>query len=248
MRILFISDLHTTMIENAQFEWLNQIIIETRPDLLLSAGDWDEGLTRNSIQPILEKIPLLTIFGNHENMQELTQIIAPSLGRSALLQDFEVVEVCGLKICGVNGIYSEKRLMKKGVPRQRGDSFIIKARNFLEETQTSLYSIDFFLCHETPELPVYSSNELECFKFRISKGSKLIMDTINLIKPKIVLNGHLHFTEYTLTRMDYGGLYIRVDSSEKSRSFAVIELDGERYSVGIHKESVENLLEKKWQV
>lgn len=243
MRIMFISDLHATRPTDEQFRWLYNNAKMIKPDLILSAGDWDVGLTKKSLRPIIEKWPLLTIYGNHENMPELTRITHSLLNRPILINDFEVINYNDTLISGVNGIYSEKKNIKKGVPRQKGNSFIRKAQKFIQEYKPQPLQIDYFLCHETPQLPVYIKQQAEHLRFRMFKGSQLILQVINMVKPKIVLNGHLHFTGYTITELDYGGYYIRVDSSRKHRTFAVIDQENNEYSIKIYEEGWDNIID-----
>lgn len=245
VKILFISDLHETGENNhEQVKWLYGIVKRIKPDIVLSSGDWDVGISSEVLWPILKITPLLTIFGNHENMEELRKLYSPVLNRPVLLSDFEVIKFGDLVISGVNGIYSKKRLSKKGVPRQQGDSFVRKAKKFVEKTKVPPHFIDVFLCHETPELPVYIERKAEHLKFRMFEGSKLILDVINMIKPKLVLNGHLHFSSYTLSELPYGGLYVRVDSSRKHRGFAVIKHQNSVFKISVYERGVENKVDE----
>lgn len=101
MKFLLVSDLHKSyksfkgQDESVSVEWLLGILDETKPDFLLGAGDWGEGVTPEDISRIISKVQLLTVYGNHENFP----LIKPHS-----LPDGKVVQRGGLKIAGVNGL------------------------------------------------------------------------------------------------------------------------------------------------
>ena len=53
---------------------------------------------------------------------------------------------------------------------------------------------------------------------------KTVEKAIKVVKPKIIFCGHLHATPYTVRWFDLGMHYIRVDSSQQHRHYAVLHL------------------------
>jgi len=86
---------------------------------------------------------------------------------------------------------------------------------------------------DVPDIPVYRED------ITMHAGTELVKEMIELIKPKLVLNGHIHMSEYTFTKLGFGGNYLRVDSSKKHRGFAVIEWDNP-VKIAVYKESLDD--------
>jgi len=237
-RILFISDLHYTARphERDQGEWLLSIVDYLNPDILISAGDWDELADENYLRNLVQRVPVLTIFGNHENLEALKSVNNPLLnGIGILMPDFTPMnfkDSFGFTILGVNGIWSGRKRRRKGIPRKKGKEFLNLAIEFCEKYSPKPFDIDILVVHDVPDIPEYSGS------ITLHAGTSLIKEMINLIKPKLVLNGHLHLTEYTFTKLEYGGYYLRVDSSKKHRGFAVIDWS-ETVKITVYKESAE---------
>ena len=220
LQILFVSDLHYTRRkpELEQGEWLLNLVDETKPDILLSAGDWDELTDEKFLSDLVQKVPVLTIYGNHENMDSLKSVKNPLLENiDILLPDYTPFQFEGLKILGVSGIWSGRRRSRHGIPRKKGTEFIDLAREFYEKYNPKKFDIDILLIHDVPNIPEYEE------KFTMHAGTMIVRKVIELLKPKLVLNGHTHLSEYTFAKLDYGGYYLRVDSSAKHRGFGVIE-------------------------
>jgi predicted phosphodiesterase len=114
MKIMMISDLHySTKIfhgrnESKVFNWLYNIIEKEKPDLLLCAGDFGKEVTLEMFQPIINQTYLLTIYGNHENI-ELIKNIKNKDGSYCWLQDGIIREYDRLKIAGINGNIAMKK-------------------------------------------------------------------------------------------------------------------------------------------
>ena len=240
-RILFISDIHYTPYhsEEDQGEWLLSLIDSIHPDVLISAGDWDELADAEFFNEITRRVPLLTVYGNHENMEALKTVTNPLLDNiNILLEDYEIMDLkerFGFNIVGVSGIWSGRRNSRRGVPRKKGDKFIRLAREFYERYRPEPFQIDILLMHDVPDIPAYSENIV------LHGGTLQVREVIYLLKPKIVLNGHVHLSEYTFARLDYGGHYLRVDSSKKHRGFALIDW-GDNVRIQVYKENVNKLL------
>ena len=243
-RILFISDLHYTPYHNEENQgvWLLSLIDSILPDVLISAGDWDELADAEFFNEITRRVSLLTVYGNHENMSALLTVKNPLLrNMNILLLDYRIVDLInefGFKIMGVSGIWSGKRRARRGVPRKKGDEFITRAKEFYEKYRSEKFEIDILLIHDVPNIPEYSR------MITMHAGTVQVREIIELFKPKLVLNGHVHLSECTFTMLDYGGYYLRVDSSKKHRGFAVIYWD-DNPRIEVYKESMKNKIFEK---
>jgi len=188
MRILIISDLHYEhkivkgINESMAWYWLISIVEHHKPDLLLSCGDWGSAITAEGFYELLRKYVVLTIYGNHENMSVLNSLynIKTNEYLPVLMEDGRVYEFEGLRIAGINGIMSEKKRERRGVPRRSPEEFLETASNLAGR------GIDILLIHEVPYLPsIFNS-------VKDSISSRIALRVIKLIKPKVVVNGHMH--------------------------------------------------------
>ncbi|WP_252897083.1 metallophosphoesterase family protein [Metallosphaera hakonensis] len=136
MKFLLVSDLHKSyksfkgQDESVSVEWLLGILDETKPDFLLGAGDWGEGVTPEDISRIISKVQLLTVYGNHENFP----LIKPHS-----LPDGKVVQRGGLKIAGVNGLIGEGKREYMIAP----DDFVHTVKKIKRVGE-----VDVFLAHQ----------------------------------------------------------------------------------------------------
>ena len=220
MRVLIISDLHYDrkiykgVDESKAWSWLLSIVNYRNPDMLLSCGDWGSAINPKEFYELLRRCLVLSIYGNHENLQVLQSLYNVRSDRylPVLMKDGEVYELYGLRIAGINGIISEKKRTKKGVPRKRPDEFIEVAKRLVGK------NIDILLIHEVPYLPNLFRNIKE------SISSKTALKAIELIKPEIIVNGHMHPEEgFKLYRFEFGTYYLNIDSSQASRHYIVID-------------------------
>ena len=75
MQILMVSDVHYSKKpfrgkdQSQVFDWLYGTVKKQKPNLLLSAGDFGEESISELFAPILERVYVLTIFGNHDDIE-----------------------------------------------------------------------------------------------------------------------------------------------------------------------------------
>ena len=203
MAIVGISDLHYEfnerygVDESLAWEWLLSIVDRFKPSWLLCAGDWGSAVTLVDFKTLLNRVNVLSIFGNHENM--------PVLRKSGvLLSEGKVYNVEGFRVAGIHGIVHMKRRSKAGVPRR-------KPVDFTRVAEVLANKVDILLLHEVPYLPeVYPD-------MRLSPGSEAALEAIKIIKPRLVLGGHMHKGCYSYHVFPWGTTYLRVDSSQSSK-------------------------------
>ncbi len=103
MKILVISDLHYErrvfkgVDESRAWEWLLSIVDYHRPDVPLSCGDWGTGVSLEEFNKLLEKTLILSINGNHENMDVLTKLhnVKGDQNPPVVMEDRRVYELGG---------------------------------------------------------------------------------------------------------------------------------------------------------
>ena len=216
MKILVISDLHYAhrvfrgFDEGRAWYWLMKIVDYHRPNILLSCGDWGNAVSREEFYELLRKCVVLTIYGNHENMDVLSSLynVKSSTHLPVLMEDGEVYEISGLRISGINGIVAPRGGVKRGVPRKKPEEYLEVARKLKGK-------IDVLLIHETPYLPRIHEKQVE------SVGAKTALESVKIVKPKIVFNGHIHWSPYSIYRFPYHTLYVRIDSSQQHKTYAI---------------------------
>jgi len=232
---MVVSDLHYDMRifrgvdESKAWEWLLSIVDYHKPDLLLSCGDWGTAINFEEFYKLLKKTVVLTIHGNHENMDVLTKIynIRTNNYLPILMEDGKVYELYGLRIAGINGIIAVKRKVKKGVPRKTPDEFIEYAKKLDGR------GIDILLIHETPYLPeLFPSMRYDC-------TSRTALEAVRVVKPRLVFNGHMHHGEYKLHGFKFGTKYVYIDSSQQHRCYAILHPSKARIEFWIDDRKVE---------
>jgi len=235
VKVLVISDLHYNkrvfhgIDESGAWEWLLDIVDYHRPDLLLSCGDWGPAINPEEFYELLKRTIVLTIYGNHENMDALTRLynVKTNAYLPILMEDARVYEFSGLRIAGINGIIARKRKVKKGVPRRTPEEFLNIAKK-LEGR-----GVDILLMHETPYLP-------ELFPFmRDDCASRTALEAVRVVKPRLVFNGHMHYGCCKFYEFSFGTKYVYIDSSQQHRCYAILSPKDERVEIWIDYREVE---------
>ncbi len=198
MRLLMVSDLHCEKNPDV-FEWLQELLNETRPDYLIVAGDWGEC---SSYPQLLPKDQVITVYGNHDNVFELRNKFT--------LLDGDVVDLGGLRVGGISGIISPKGTpTKTGIPRKRPSEYVMVANRIKGKT-------DLMVIHEAPYIP-------EVFgRMWKSAGSLAALKAVNVVKPKILFVGHLHLAPALHAELEDGLHIVHVDSTQKG--YALLDL------------------------
>ena len=218
MKIMVISDLHYEkrvfkgVDESRAWDWLLSIVDYHKPNLLLSCGDWGASISEAEFYELLKKTIVLTIYGNHENMDVLVKLhnIRTSNYLPVLMEDSKVYEFGGLRIAGINGIIAKKKKVRKGVPRKTSDEFLEYAGKLAGK------DVDVLLLHETPYLP-------ELFPFmKDDFASRTALEAVKIVKPRLVINGHMHSGSYKTYEFPWRARYIYISSDQKERHYLIL--------------------------
>lgn len=233
MRFLLVSDVHKTYKiykgrdESVAVKWLLRVINRTNPDVLISAGDWDEGMSQEDFAMISSKVELLTVYGNHENFQLIKSLAMP---------DGKVFLKGGLKIAGINGLIEENEKKAYSITREQFINAVYRIeRNLrkLKERMTyegearykdAMPRLDILVTHHPPYIP-------EIYPYMTDEYGRLVFDAVERLKPRLFLNGHMKGGCYSYYQFPSGTKYIRVDSSQSFRCYGVLESEENRVTV-----------------
>ncbi len=216
MKFLLVSDVHKSYRPHkghdmsVAVEWLLGVIDRTSPQTLISAGDWDTGMTPEDFARILSKVNLLTVYGNHENF--------PVIENNAV-RNGKVYEFGGLKIAGINGLIGEANI--KGVPRTPPTEFV----NAIYKIKRSVPRLDVLITHQPPYIPEIYPN------MRADDYSKLVFEAVEDLKPRLFFNGHMHVGCYSYYQFPSGTKYLRVDSSQAYKCYGILESENNEVRV-----------------
>jgi len=234
VKVLIISDLHYNnrvfrgVDESVAWSWLMTIIDYHRPDLLISLGDWGEAINEAEFYELLKKVRVWSIYGNHENLEVLKKMynVITDSYEPVLMGDGEVREFNGVRFGGINGIVALRCRLRKGIPRKRPGEYVEIAKSLAGK-------IDILLLHDSPWLEEYRG------MIARDERTQAVAIAIYEARPKIVFCGHLHLSPYTIYRFDYGTLYVRIDSSQKHRCYAVLNINNKKIEIWRDLEIVE---------
>src|SRR5208337_1735624 len=151
-RALVVSDVHYELVshhgvdESGAFEWLFKTVKQTNPDFLVGLGDWGSAWTMSQWFKLAKLVRIFAIYGNHEKIQMLRGAVNAD-GKRVLVEDGGVRVIGGLRFGFINGIVSEDKPLKQGVPRKT-------AREYLR-VGSLLSGIDVLCTHESPFVHEY---------------------------------------------------------------------------------------------
>ena len=204
MRIVAVSDLHGDL--GAVREALGRF----RPDLLLGCGDWgDPGeLQGDSLAGLIAEAPLLTTFGNHDDLEALAALRNRD-GTPVLLTQGEMRSVGGVRIGAIGGIWAKSHRK----PYYVTDQDVADAAGRLGDSGT----LDVLLTHGCP------LGMADLTPSGRHGGQRCFLDASRRIGPTVHLCGHLHLAQ-ELTLRD-GRRVLNVGATPEG-SVVVIEVAG----------------------
>ena len=218
MKFLVISDLHYDrrvfrgVDESVAWGWLLDIVGFHRPDVLLCCGDWGTAISIEEFGELLRCTLVLSIYGNHERMDVLGGLWnTREPGLPVLMRDGEIYVLGGLRIAGVNGIVSPRDGVVGGVPRRTPEEFL-RIASMLRGKR-----VDLLLMHETPCLPSLFPFMQETINCRTA------FRAAEIVRPRILVNGHMHSGGYKTTILPWGTRYIYIDTSQQNRHYLTIQ-------------------------
>ncbi len=210
-KVLIVSDIHYEHGEHHKIyqgyalDWLRGIIKKQNINEVVAVGDLGHAWTVEEWEDLATLARLNIIYGNHDNLFTLTRARNRD-NTSIWCHDAERREIAGLTWGFVNGIVSEKSLIKDQTPRQ----FPWVYESFLQK----LTNVDVVCTHESPLTKEYLS-----FVHEPMTGLRIMESALNKLQPKLAFSGHIS-GPYTIARFGRT-LSIRVDSSQKEQHYAI---------------------------
>lgn len=189
MRILYLTDLHFMKDENSLQDALN-LVKKLRPSILLLGGDYDSLDLAHTFLSEVSKYcsTIITVLGNNDHFDASDLI---SEVPNVYVLDGHVVEISNLAIGGICRNISHK-------PKQ----FKKTLRQYLEHGhRLAKYRIDILLIHETPLEIAGIAKRLGIIESFDPEIASTVSNTIRLVKPRLVLTGHLH-TNYLTSQIE----------------------------------------------
>ncbi|HEU4754454.1 MAG TPA: metallophosphoesterase [Armatimonadota bacterium] len=181
MRLLAISDLHGDLASAwAAFE-------AARPDALLSCGDWgDPGeVELPALERFTERVPVYTVFGNHDDLDILRQWKNPN-GSPVLLPSGERRQIGGLWLAGISGIWAKSHREPFYITDEDVDEAALRV--------AAAGRVDLLLTHGCP------SGVADLTWQNRHGGQPCFLRAFRAIQPRIYLTGHLHRAQEYRTR------------------------------------------------
>lgn len=211
--VLVVSDLHYEKAwhhdtwEGDAFEWLVNVVQETKPISLILLGDSGHAWLHSDWRRVSKLTRVNAVYGNHDNLEVLRSAKNKD-GTRVLAEDGEVRVIGGLKVGFINGIMAEGGAkVKDGVPRKSPEDFFSAA--------AKLTGIDVLVTHASPNLPEYGR------RYHATKGFEALDQVLAEINPVLSLSGHLR-GPFTLSKLR-GATVLRVESSAAERHYALLE-------------------------
>lgn len=203
LRALLISDMHgdlTHLFSALDFE---------QPDLVICAGDWgDPGtIPVETYRGLLERFPIVTVYGNHDDIG-LLSILQNADGTPVLLRNGEVIEIKGVTIAGINGIWAKS----KRKPFYVLDEEVVEAA---ERVASLGINVQVLVTHACP------IGIADMTPKGTRGGQRCFLEALKLIRPKLYVCGHLHLPQHR--RLKDGTLIVNVGWT-KGGDYTVVAL------------------------
>jgi len=208
LKTLVVGDMH------GQLKTVWDALNEEKPNLLICVGDWgDKGqIDPSEYHDIVELVTVYSVFGNHDDL-ELLKSLRNRDGSPVLLPHGEFVEVKGVRIAGISGIWAKSQ--KK--PYYITDEEVLSIAQNLAGKGVSVFvthGCPIGLADETPK--------------GTHGGQRCFLDAFKIVNPKVHLCGHLHKPQ--LRQLKSGQIVLNVGTTALG-DYALLEISPESISV-----------------
>ena len=172
MRIAAVSDMH------GELKYVFEAVEESRPELLLCCGDWGDPaeMDPDALDAILAAVPVLTIYGNHDDLRLLSQA-GNRDGSPVLMSPGEIIRRDGLRFAGISGIWAKSHRQ----PYYVTDEDVAGFASGLAGGE-----IDVLLSHGCP------IGLADATPSGTRGGQRCFLDAFRVSSPRLHLCGHLH--------------------------------------------------------
>lgn len=215
-KVLVLSDLHYEhgyhkgVYEGEAHDWLAKLIRRHKPDYTVSLGDWGRAWTPKDFDALVWKTELYTVLGNHDAASTFSSLTNPS-GEKVLARDAEVKEISNVRFGFIHGVVGKE---PDSVQFKDTDSYLQKCRELRGR-------VDVLLTHITPMRSDFSAP-----MFASSANLKMGAQAMAIVNPKVSFSGHEHPRQFPRGEKVHNAMNFLVDSSQKNRVYATMELPG----------------------
>lgn len=208
LKALVVGDMH------GRLENFWKALTSEQPDIVISTGDWgDPGqIDTQDFQAILERTLVYSVYGNHDDM-DLLQVLRNRDCSPVLLPHGEFVEVEGVRLAGISGIWAKSH--KK--PYYITDEEVLSIAQRLEGKNVTVlvtHGCPIGLADETPK--------------GTRGGQRCFLDAFKIVNPKVHLCGHLHKPQ--LRQLKSGQTVLNIGTTALG-DYAVLEISLKTVSV-----------------
>jgi Icc-related predicted phosphoesterase len=213
MRLLVVSDLH------GDLSSAREAVDCFQPDLLLSCGDWGdpEQVDEAELAALPARLPVYTTFGNHDPISALARLRNQD-GSPVLLPQGEVVQVGGIRLAAIGGIWAKSHRQPYYVTDE--DVAAHAARI------AAAGPVDLLLTHGCP------IGLADLTPRHTHGGQRCFLDAFTNVAPRIHLCGHLHVAQERT--LGDGRQVINVGAAPLG-SVAVVEAVGEGWTARLEQ-------------
>ena len=177
-KIIAVGDLH------GEPETLFRRLDIESPDGLLCVGDWgDPGQIPEDVwDPLLSRVPVLSVFGNHDDLPLLATLRNPLDDSSVLLEQGERRnDFHGVSVAGISGIWAKSHRL----PHYVTDEDVARwATNIASD-----FPVDILLTHGCP---IGIADRTASGR---PGGQRCFLELLQEVRPRIHLCGHLHVAQ-----------------------------------------------------
>lgn len=179
MKLIAVGDLH------GETDGLFRLLDTEAPDGLLCVGDWgDPGEVSADVwDALLERVPVLTVFGNHDDLPTLASLRNRD-GSAVLLQQAERRDhFCSFAIAGVSGIWAKSHRLPHYVTDEDVAGW---AAQLAAAAQAP---VDILLTHGCP---IGIADRTPSGR---PGGQRCFLDLWKAVQPAVYLCGHIHVAQ-----------------------------------------------------
>lgn len=201
LKALVVGDMH------GRLETVWKALEDERPDIVICTGDWgDPGqIDTQDFRAILERTLVYSVYGNHDDM-DLLQVLRNRDCSPVLLPHGEFVEVEGIRLAGISGIWAKSH--KK--PYYITDEEVLSIAQRLEGKNVTVLV--------THGCPIGLADETTK---GTRGGQRCFLDAFKIVNPRVHLCGHLHKPQ--LRQLKSGQIVLNVGTTALE-DYAVLEI------------------------
>lgn len=211
MKILAISDMHGNL------KKIFDAIHESKPDLILSCGDWGDNGSFNvdEFRAILNEATVFSVFGNHDDMEFLSGAVNTD-GSHVLLPQGQISECNGLQVFGISGIWAKSHKKPYYVTDEDVAGFV---------SNVGGQHVDILMSHGC------AIGIADTVGGRRG-GQRCFLDAFHATTPRLYLCGHLHAPQKRMLKD--GRIAINVGCTGDG-DYWVIDFDGHSIDYQFHQ-------------